>query len=370
MHAQNRQLCNGSAETVEPSLALPARNTLQTDPAMTRRCAPIFGKFCSVGPRARWLATLLAAAVSLAASFWGGAADRSPLVAAEPAKAGRLLIVHADDAGMSHAVNLATIEAMEKGIVTSASILVPCPWFGEFAAYARKHPERDYGVHLTLTSEWELYRWGPVAPRDQVPSLVDKDRFLWRDNGPVDAHVKLNEAEIELRAQIERAKQFGIPLAHLDTHMGTLLSRPDLLELYVNLAIEYNLPIMFTRQATDPRMQLAYPALRGRGGQMLDALDRHHLPVLASVVMLYQDGENEARKRRYLAAFEKLPPGVSEVIVHCGVNNAELSAITTSAHLRDSDRRIVTDPEVKSDLERLGISLTNWKQFRATAARQ
>jgi predicted glycoside hydrolase/deacetylase ChbG (UPF0249 family) len=259
---------------------------------------------------------------------------------------------------------------MEKGIVTSTSILVPCPWFSEFAAYARKHPERDYGIHLTLTSEWELYRWGPVAPRDQVPSLVDKDGYLWRDNDPVDAHVKLNEAEIELRAQIERARQFGVPLSHLDTHMGTLLSRPDLLELYVNLALEYNLPIMFTRQATDPRMQLAYPALRGRGQQLLDALDRHHLPVLSSVLMLYQGGDHEARKRRYLSAFEILPPGVNEVIVHCGIANAELSAITTSALLRDSDRRLVTDPEVKANLDRLGITLTNWKQFQAqTAAR-
>ena len=288
--------------------------------------------------------------------------------AGEP-KAKRSLIIHADDAGMSHSVNVATIEAMEKGIVTSTSILVPCAWFGEFAAYARKHPERDYGIHLTLTSEWELYRWGPVAPRDKVPSLVDKDGYLWRDNGPVDAHVKLNEVEIELRAQIERARHFGVRLSHLDTHMGTLLSRPDLLELYVNLAIEYKLPIMFTRQATSPRLQLAYPGLRGHGQQMLDVLDHHHLPVLSSVLMLYQGGEHEARKRRYLTAFETLPPGVNEVIVHCGVAGPELDAITTSAPLRDSDRRLVTDPEVKAQLERLGISLTNWTQFQAETAR-
>lgn len=293
---------------------------------------------------------------------------RAQVVAAVPSNAQRFLIVHADDAGMSHAVNLATIEGMDKGIVSSASILVPCPWFVEFAVYAQKHPERDFGVHLTLTSEFELYRWGPVAPRDQVPSLVDEQGYLWRDNGPVDGHVKLNEAEIELRAQIERARQFGVPLGHLDTHMGTLLSRPDLLELYVNLAIEYKLPIMFTRQATDARMQAAYPALRGRGQQLLDALDRHHLPVLASVLMFYESGEHDARKRRYLNAFEKIPNGVSEVIVHCGIDNAELSAITSSATLRDSDRRFVTDPEVKAELDRLGISLTNWKKFQATTA--
>ena len=315
--------------------------------------------------KALLLGTVLAALGCLCSS-----PARAQVAAAGPSKLQRFLIVHADDAGMSHSVNVATIEAMEKGIVTSASILVPCPWVSEFAAYARKHPERDYGVHLTLTSEFEMYRWGPVAPRDQVSSLVDAKGYLWRDNEPVDAHVKLNEAEIELRAQIERARQFGIPLGHLDTHMGTLLSRPDLLELYVNLAIEYNLPIMFTRQATDPRMQLAYPALRGRGQQLIDGLDRHHLPVLASVLMFYQSGDHDVRKRRYLNAFEQLPKGVSEVIVHCGIDNAELSAITSSATLRDSDRRFVTDPEVKAALDRLGISLTNWKQFQAMTARQ
>jgi predicted glycoside hydrolase/deacetylase ChbG (UPF0249 family) len=279
----------------------------------------------------------------------------------------RSLIVHADDAGMSHSVNVATIEGLEHGVVTSTSILVPCAWFPEFAEYARKHPERDYGVHLTLTCEWKHYRWGPVAPRDKVPTLLDRDGYLYSDNPPVVAKAKLNEAEIELRAQIDRAKAFGVPLSHLDTHMGTLLARPDLLELYVNLGIAYNLPIMFTRQATLPAMQARYPALRGHGRQLLDLLDSRRLPVLSSVLMMYNTGEHAVRTKNYLKAFDAMPSGVNELIVHCGIDNPELEAITDSAKLRDSDRRFVTDPQTKAELERMGFTLTNWKEFRQAA---
>jgi predicted glycoside hydrolase/deacetylase ChbG (UPF0249 family) len=264
---------------------------------------------------------------------------------------------------MCHSVNLATIEAMEKGIVTSASILVPCPWFPEFAAYARKHPERDFGVHLTLTAEWPQYRWGPVSSRDKVPSLVDREGFLWRDNEPAAANVKLSEAETELRAQIERARTFGVPLSHLDTHMGTLLARPDLLELYVNLGIEYKLPILFSRDADTEAMAQRWPALRGRGSRLLEALDRNRLPVLTKILMFYEEGQHAQRERRYLEAIGALPEGVSQLIVHCGVSDVELNAITDSAPLRDSDRRFVTDPNVKAKLEAMRIKLVGWRQF-------
>ncbi|HEV8070221.1 MAG TPA: polysaccharide deacetylase family protein [Planctomycetaceae bacterium] len=284
-----------------------------------------------------------------------------------PSKTARSLIVHADDAGMSHSVNVATIEGLEHGVVTSTSILVPCAWFPEFAKYAHKHPDRDYGVHLTLTCEWKNYRWGPVAPRDKVPSLLDRDGYLYPDNAPVFAKAKLSEAETELRAQIDRAKAFGVRLSHLDTHMGTLLDRADLLELYINLGIAYNLPVMFTRQASLPAFQAKYPALRGHDRQLLEMLDSHRLPVLSSVLMMYDDGDHAARTRNYLKAFARLPAGVSELIVHCGIDNAELEAITDSAKLRDSDRRFVTDPQTKAELTRMGFTLTNWGEFRLAA---
>ncbi|MBC8869048.1 MAG: ChbG/HpnK family deacetylase [Planctomycetes bacterium] len=284
-------------------------------------------------------------------------------LAAEQTEAQRYLIIHADDAGMCHSANRATIEAMEQGIVSSASIMVPCPWFPEIAQYAKEHPERDFGVHLTLTSEWKLYRWGPITARDKVPSLVDEQGFLWANVSQVARNVKVEEAEIELRAQIDRAIKFGVPITHLDTHMGAVASRPDLIRLYVKIGIEYDIPVLLCRSMKKTLIE-QFPHLATEADEMLKKLDQHNLPVIDYLPIIPSVADYELRKATYLLAFKHLRPGVTQFIIHCGNDDPELQAVTSHAASRDLDRRVFQDPGLKAEAGKLGIKVISWKQLR------
>jgi chitin disaccharide deacetylase len=282
-------------------------------------------------------------------------------LAAEP-DGKRYVIVHADDAGMSHSVNMATIQGMEQGIVSSASIMVPCPWFKEISAYAKAHPEKDFGIHCTLNSEWKDYRWGPVAPRESVASLVDTEGYLWGGVGEVVANAKAADVETELRAQIKRALEFGVPVSHLDTHMGAVVSRPDFVDVYVKLGIEFNVPVFFLRGISSSTA-VANPAVRARGVELLKLLDEHNLPVLDFYTQYYTGESFDTKNKMYLRVFEDTKPGVRYLIIHCGYNNEELQAITSSSQLRDNDRRVFTDPEMIEAVKKTGVEVISWKQL-------
>src|SRR5437588_11019267 len=156
----------------------------------------------------------------------------------------RLLIIHADDLAVAHSEDAASFDALDKHAATSASIMVPCPWLTEVADYAKSHPDADLGLHLTLTSEWNTDRWGPIASKDKVPSLLDPSGYLWPETDPAKQHIRVEDAEREIRAQIEYAISMGIHPTHVDSHMGVLFDRPDLFAVYVKVAREYKLPFL------------------------------------------------------------------------------------------------------------------------------
>jgi chitin disaccharide deacetylase len=267
----------------------------------------------------------------------------------------KLLIIHADDLAVAHSVDAAGFDALDKNAVTSASVMVPCPWLNEVAAYAKDHPNADLGLHLTLTSEWKVYRWGPVEAKDKVPSLLDPSGYLWPETGPAAQNIKPEEAEREIRAQIERAMAAGIHPTHLDSHMGVLFSRPDLFAVYVKVAHEYHLPFLAPRIPGDPLKFLS----------QLSEKD----PIVDSVVMANPPVRADQWKEFYGAAMKNLKPGLSEMIVHLGHDDSELQAVTLDhpdfgAAWRQRDYDFVTSPDFKKMLEENHIVLVKWRDLQ------
>ena len=272
----------------------------------------------------------------------------------------KLIIVHADDIGMSHSVNTASIEAFKHNMVTSGSIMVPCPWFPEIADYAKQHPELDLGIHLTLTSEWKYLRWRPVAPIDKVPGLLDEQGFMWKSERQTAMQATPQEIETELRAQIDRALAFGIKPTHLDTHMGTLYTRQDFFAVYAKLGKEYGLPIMAMRP-TPEAMDFAKKDGSPITAEMLIKLEQDGFPVLDYLVTGVTGKTFAERKKAYHELLRNLKPGVTMLIVHLGMDNDELKATTGSWQQRHADFLSFTDPETKKLMDELGIKTTTWR---------
>ena len=271
------------------------------------------------------------------------------------ARDAKVLIVHADDVGMTHSVNAATIRALDTGLVNSASIMVPCPWFPEIADYAKAHPEIDFGLHLTLTSERVYYRWGPVAPRDTVASLVDANGYFHHDWSPV-MYIDSKDAERELRAQIDRAYTMGIQPTHLDSHQYRLiLNGKDLFDVFLRVAHDYKLPIFVTRDwfAENPYLE--------------SSLTQDEI-VLDHTVTIAPSVPPEKWAEFYRTALKNLQPGITEFVIHVAMADDEMKAATRErdtwgAAWRQRDFDFFTSQEFRQLLRQQDIKLTTWRQL-------
>jgi predicted glycoside hydrolase/deacetylase ChbG (UPF0249 family) len=296
----------------------------------------------------RWSSALLLLVVSTLPAQTKNIAERL----GHPRDA-KLLILHADDLGVAHSVNVASFEALDRGTISSASVMIPTPWISEVAAYARAHPNADLGLHLTLTSEWDTYRWGSVESKDKVASLLDSTGTFPSDVPPVATRAKLQEVERELRAQIDRALALGIRPTHLDSHMGALFATPELIATYVKVAHDYRLPFLALRVPPPaPPMPLSEKDI------VLDAL-----------IVAGEDVPRDQWKAFYLNAIANLKPGLTEMIVHLGRDDDELQAVMVNhepygSAWRQRDFDVVMSPEFRKALQDHRVTLVTWRDLQ------
>ena len=257
----------------------------------------------------------------------------------------RLLILNCDDLGSAHAANLAVYEALRDGVATSASLMVPCPWARDAA---QRYLGEDVGVHLTLNSEWDIYRWGPIT---HAPSLLDGDGGYPRTLEDLWDHGDIDEVRKECRAQVERAILWGFDISHLDSHMGALQLKAEFFDVYLELAIDFGLPLRLSGGSTEHLIGFPFRKLAAEEG------------VVFPDHFVYVQGVG-SRASLQETLFD-LRPGVTEIYAHPAVDSAELRAGFPDWHARVDDRELLTtDTGIRTMIARSGAKLIGYRALR------
>jgi chitin disaccharide deacetylase len=262
----------------------------------------------------------------------------------------RLLIINADDFGMCHSINEAIFRVLKGGVVRSTTLMVPCPWALHAMHFLADHPEFPFGVHLTAISDWSDYRWGPVTPKEKVPSLVNEAGYFYNFEGMPEflAQVSLEQLEMEFRAQIEVVLAAGLQPTHLDWHALRFGNRTDIVDLMIRLAKENGL------------------ALRVIGRPSIEKLHSQGLPTIDYDFLDSYSLDPVTKWARYAQLLHELPAGLSEWAVHPGLDNAELLAIEPDGrHVRQADFVFFTSQEAKEIVKEEGIILLDYRTLQA-----
>ncbi|WP_417443089.1 polysaccharide deacetylase family protein [Joostella sp.] len=269
----------------------------------------------------------------------------------------KLLIIHADDAGLCFAENQATKLALEKGIVNSTSIMMPCPWAYEMVMYAKENPQFDYGIHLTLTCEWKNYKFGPVLSPKEVPSLVDENGYFYPKRAMVKQNAVPSEVKKELKAQIELAISLGIKPTHLDSHMFCLGLTEAIINVYRELGKEYNIPVFLSKQLL---------------GDFNMNTEKYVLESDFTIENVFTGTwswfEGEGLKAYYDHAINSLQLGFNIILIHPAFNDSEMQGVAFEhpnfgAEWRQEDFDYFTKEKTRALLEKKNVKLVNWKDI-------
>lgn len=265
----------------------------------------------------------------------------------------KLLIIHADDLGMCHSVNRATFIALDEGAVSSASAMVPCPAFAEAAEIAAKHPQYDIGIHSTLISEHEDYKWGPVSKKTHGAEMVDEQGHFWPLNTML--HASPQDIEDEISAQVALAKQSGINPSHLDSHTFSV-ARPEYIPAYARVARRFRLPFLMIEHwhAYCPPEDPA----------------KAEDVIVDDVIQAPRTVSPSSLKDFYLSILGEVKPGLTELIVHPAFDDAEMRAIykereAYGAAWRQQDFEVMRSAKFKSALHEQGIQVIHWGMIRS-----
>jgi chitin disaccharide deacetylase len=293
-------------------------------------------------------------------------------------KGARVLILHVDDAGMSYASNEGAEKALTMGASTSVSVMMPCPWVPGFVQFLKSHPQIDAGLHLTLTSEWAEYRWGPLSGRQVVPGLTDGEGYLWSSVENVVKHASPDEVEKEMTAQLEKARLMGFEPTHLDTHMGTVYGSPEFLMAYIHLGIKNHIPVMLpggadllieaqmhSSEATILQLRQLGVMLWKAGLPVLDDLHNTSYDWIIPADIAADEQKLDAFKTaKYIETLKTLKPGLTMMIMHCTDPGPSFKYISDSGPTRKGDLLAMLNPAFKKALIDQGIILTTWRELK------
>lgn len=279
------------------------------------------------------------------------------------AETDRVVIIHADDVGMCHATLPAFAELIDVGVLSCGSVMVPCPWFSQVAAYCRSHPTVDMGVHLTLTNEWHGYRWGPISTCDPVSGLIDNAGYFHHRSPQVQKHGEAGAVQREIQAQIKRALAAGIDVTHIDSHMFTIF-HPRFASFYVQLALQHQIPALLLRTDESGLRALGFDAETATFfAQQIEELEAQGVFMLDHLYIMPLD-QSDNRLEQAKQVLDTLPPGITHLIIHPAQDTPELRAIAPDWPARVADYQTFTCKELRDYVKKAGVQIIGYSTLR------